>query len=816
MAVVYDDFSASALGLDFNGSASTNNGRLRLTSDSYWQTGSVFTDAKYDIGADTSFSTYFNFEIEGGRNGADGFAFVLQGSSPDALGKGGGELGVGGIDNSLAIVFDTYRNPFNPSDNLISVVRDGDVTRPLQQVPVGIDLNTGASRHAWIDYDGTTNQLRVYYAAANSKPATPVIDTVIDIDAVLPSTVHAGFSAATGGLSNAHDILEWDFSTGSGSGRAVRIEAEDFTGLGSSRYGVESAAAASGGQVIALPFGGADSVTTSLARFGVAPGSYTVKITYVDELDGSSSGTLRVDGRVVGSSFSFADGSFVNPGAERGTALQPGNFKTLTIAEPVTLTSSSELTIDASASSSTIRARIDHIELVPLTTMDTSPFEIVFSSSPNRSGATPLQGAELTRGDTLYAFIDGNESLIEMVEFRVDGRLVQVEARAPFDIDGTAANGTAIGLSTSGLDLGRTVVEARIDLAGSQPDVTLTSSFDLVTGSAPPPSPPGNDGGSNNDIPLPARHAGLTTLKRSEEFTDLDSAVDINRTREPGYSLYLDPPYNMNHYARPEDLQIISNGEGGTALRFRSADGVGQNMGLYGREPTKGSEPDDISGFTASLQDDGAYYIEGRLRYPFLNENVYKWTSFFFFTYEGHANPQTANRFIELDVMENDQRLMWHDQILMTAHSQRWDNGRLVQDTKYMPGGSWGMAGYEYDQIAEGYSAETIGDNWHTWGVLVRRNESNVITAEYYIDDILTHRITDSQDFRTNRGEYKYGADDTSYGYPQTARTWLDIDFPLGTLADQHLYPIFTTGVGGNGPIGDLYFDIDSIELWVA
>jgi hypothetical protein len=46
-------------------------------------------------------------------HGGDGFAFVIQ-NHPDtitAVGGVGGQMGFGGIQNSLAIAFDTWQNP---------------------------------------------------------------------------------------------------------------------------------------------------------------------------------------------------------------------------------------------------------------------------------------------------------------------------------------------------------------------------------------------------------------------------------------------------------------------------------------------------------------------------------------------------------------------------------------------------------------------------------------------------------------------------------------------------------------------------------
>ncbi|KAG5190276.1 concanavalin A-like lectin/glucanase domain-containing protein [Tribonema minus] len=59
--------------------------------------------------------------------GADGFAFIVQGDNPSALGATGRGLGYEGIRNALAIEFDTYYNPelLDAYENHVAVVTRG-------------------------------------------------------------------------------------------------------------------------------------------------------------------------------------------------------------------------------------------------------------------------------------------------------------------------------------------------------------------------------------------------------------------------------------------------------------------------------------------------------------------------------------------------------------------------------------------------------------------------------------------------------------------------------------------------------------------
>ncbi len=580
VTVTFTDFAA-ATGITLNGSAGLVNDRLQLTPGARSAAGSAWLEQELGLGTDGSFTTAFVFDIDNPSTsgGADGFAFVLQNSdeATAALGALGGDLGYArgtGMERSLAVLFDTYRNPFDPGANQIAVVRDGTVTSSLARADAGVPLDSGSLVYAWIDYDGVTDLLEVYLASDALRPAAPVLTTTVDLAAVVGTTFYAGFSAGTGALFNSHEIVSWSLSTegaaalseldigaassvsqpeGAGGevtefvftvtrtgdlsrtavidwaveanglgldgadfvggalptgtltlpsnqssgtitvqvagdavveaderfrvtlsnpqeafirngtigativdddGAVMRIEAEDFTGLEASSYSAESAAAASEGGVIALPFGGAGSVTTSLAGFGISPGSYTVKITYVDELDGSSNGTVRVDDMVVGAPFSFTDGSFVNPGAPRGNGLEAGNFKTLTLAEPVTLTVSSELTIDADTNA-TARARIDYIELFPVSA---SPALIEITSFAAEADRLTLNGAAQIVGERVQLtpaslYVAGSAWFEERLAVDADTSL---QTEFTFQLSGGNGSGGADGftftLQNAGLD----------------------------------------------------------------------------------------------------------------------------------------------------------------------------------------------------------------------------------------------------------------------------------------------------------------------------------------------------------------------------
>lgn len=205
---------------------------------------------------------------------ADGFAFVIQnaqgggydvltecgeqGSGPSAVGGVGGCIGYGGIDNSLAIEFDTYRNDWDP-DDLGASYNDNHVA--IQNCGAGIanspDHNlclasmgngTGPSIPAIgappnvLMADGNVHQVVIVYSGPNEAtpnllqifvdpqfmPGThtpvpgsvPVLSGTYNIGANLNllnsgsanDSAYVGFTSATGGSFEQQELLSWTYT----------------------------------------------------------------------------------------------------------------------------------------------------------------------------------------------------------------------------------------------------------------------------------------------------------------------------------------------------------------------------------------------------------------------------------------------------------------------------------------------------------------------------------------------------------------------------------------------------------------------------
>ena len=136
--------------------------------------------------------------------------------------------------------------------------------------------------------------------------------------------------------------------------RPIKIEAEAFTGLAGSAFVVEEATwpAVSGGKLIRLGQGRTGSIGTSLARFGVEPGVYDVAVTFIDESDGTSRGTLRIGG---------ATREWVFDRNTGGAAIGSDNLRTVSF-DGIPIDANAELVLSAALDGDEW-ARIDFVEL---------------------------------------------------------------------------------------------------------------------------------------------------------------------------------------------------------------------------------------------------------------------------------------------------------------------------------------------------------------------------------------------------------------------------------------------------------------------
>jgi len=219
--ILFNDFSSTA-GLQLNGNAAGVGNVLRVTPATFNQAGSAFSTTAVNLAIDASFSTFFTFRItnsggiiDGDGTGADGLTFTVQTVANTAGGSGGG-IGYLGINNSVAVEFDTWDNGLgfgDPDGNHVNFDYNGTFSSAAGAVGVGNRMNNGSIWSAWVDYNGVTDSLELRLAESSViRPASPILSTVVDLTTVLGSTnAFVGFTSGTGSAWGDHDILSWQF-----------------------------------------------------------------------------------------------------------------------------------------------------------------------------------------------------------------------------------------------------------------------------------------------------------------------------------------------------------------------------------------------------------------------------------------------------------------------------------------------------------------------------------------------------------------------------------------------------------------------------
>jgi hypothetical protein len=196
----------------------------RLTDGGGGEAGSVFTTSRVNV---SSFTTTFTFRMHDGTSPmADGMAFVLQASSPSALGGTGGGLGYGsdhvggpqGIPNSVAIKFDLFSNAGEGVDSTGIFFNGDSPTVPsapgeqtIDMSGSGIVLQSGDVFQVTLSYNGTTLKETITDETLSTHPSFTTSYTV-NIPSFLGGNLgYAGFTGGTGGLTTVADVQTWTY-----------------------------------------------------------------------------------------------------------------------------------------------------------------------------------------------------------------------------------------------------------------------------------------------------------------------------------------------------------------------------------------------------------------------------------------------------------------------------------------------------------------------------------------------------------------------------------------------------------------------------
>jgi len=196
----------------------SDNNRLVLTD---WQQdlrGGAFYFRKVKL--NHAWSTTFVFAITppSGSDGADGFALVIQGrrSAPEISNAAGGSIGYGALANSLAVEFDTWKNFDYENFNHVAIHTKWTEPNTVSQDGViayngdlPINLKDGKPHVATVAYNGL-GLLMVYLDGQEVVRAsfpTDLLDGILD-----DGYGWIGFTAATGGAAERHEIWSWSIN----------------------------------------------------------------------------------------------------------------------------------------------------------------------------------------------------------------------------------------------------------------------------------------------------------------------------------------------------------------------------------------------------------------------------------------------------------------------------------------------------------------------------------------------------------------------------------------------------------------------------
>jgi hypothetical protein len=216
---------------------------LRLTGAWDFQVGAAWFRVKQPVSG--GFDTTFTFQLtdqDRGHGGADGLAFVVQNDDKKARGGYGASAGfmrsdIGapggferGIVRRLAVFFDTFENRWDASDNSVAICTNGAVANMSwpprclaysERLPV--NLKDGRQHVARITYEPP--RLSIYLDGLAMRVGAVDLASIVGGD----GSAWVGFTAATGGGHENHDILSWKFQSGPSTSATSTISVVDST-----------------------------------------------------------------------------------------------------------------------------------------------------------------------------------------------------------------------------------------------------------------------------------------------------------------------------------------------------------------------------------------------------------------------------------------------------------------------------------------------------------------------------------------------------------------------------------------------------------
>ena len=202
-----------AVTLTPHGSASVANNVFTLTTARRNQAGTAMSTGRIDVRQ--NFTVAFDVNLGTSDGGADGAAIVLHNDprGVNAIGAPGSGLAVGGIQNGLAIEFDTYNSSAAdlsgsgmPGSDIASDHTDFlDTNSAFATTPVALpNIENGAWHPVSVTWNATTQTLS--YTFDGQPMGTPLTSNIATQFLGGSNFAYFGFGAGTGGLSNTQSV----------------------------------------------------------------------------------------------------------------------------------------------------------------------------------------------------------------------------------------------------------------------------------------------------------------------------------------------------------------------------------------------------------------------------------------------------------------------------------------------------------------------------------------------------------------------------------------------------------------------------------
>ncbi|KAF3330036.1 L-type lectin-domain containing receptor kinase S.4 [Carex littledalei] len=225
----FDNNNNSELEIGLHGDASITNSTLRVVRSGLV----VYRKPIKFVGRNPGFSTYFSFSPSS-TNGADfGFFLTLSSVRLDLLDGPPPSI----ISLSFVSSIDTDTRFTNSTENHLQIDVGGFVPIKIKKEFV---LNNTEKLHSWIDYDGTSNQLKVWLGRSRtSKPEMPIASYPIDLSNVLwREAMVVGFTSSSTSADNSSTqiiakgtqnctVYEWMFAARHGAPYLMHSEPLD-------------------------------------------------------------------------------------------------------------------------------------------------------------------------------------------------------------------------------------------------------------------------------------------------------------------------------------------------------------------------------------------------------------------------------------------------------------------------------------------------------------------------------------------------------------------------------------------------------------